>query len=77
MDYALQILIPILLGIGLGAWLHNQFDASPMWTVLFAIIGMFAGIGILYKRSLVYAQKIKDKKSDNTDSYDDSQPKQS
>ncbi len=61
MDYAIQLLIPIMLGIFLGVWLHDTFDASPIWTVLFAIIGMFAGIGILYKRSLAYAEKIKAK----------------
>ncbi len=61
MDYAIQLLIPILLGIFLGVWLHDTFDASPIWTVLFAILGMFGGIGILYKRSLVYAEKIKAK----------------
>ncbi len=76
MDYAIQLLIPILLGIFLGVWLHDTFDASPIWTVLFAIIGMFAGIGILYKRSLAYAEKIKakaqQKKAKETNNSDDS-----
>jgi F0F1-type ATP synthase assembly protein I len=53
MEYAIQLLIPILLGFLLGVWLHNQFGLSPVWSVIFAILGMFGGIGILYKRYLL------------------------
>lgn len=59
MEYALQLLIPILLGLFLGIWLNSQFGLSMIWAILFAIVGMFAGIGILYKRSLMSSKYTK------------------
>lgn len=50
MDYAIQLLLPILGGLMLGYWLTQSFGASPIWMVLLAILGMVGGIGILYKR---------------------------
>jgi len=50
MEYAIQLLIPILLGLFLGYWLETRFGASPLWMVFLAIVGMVAGLMILYKR---------------------------
>tara|TARA_B100000287_G_scaffold397351_1_gene413845 strand:+ start:601 stop:888 length:288 start_codon:yes stop_codon:yes gene_type:complete len=61
MDYAIQVLIPIALGLYIGIWMHQNWGASPIWTVVLAILGLFAGIGILYKKSLVYAERHKRK----------------
>ncbi len=36
----------------LGNWLSQTYGLSPIWTVLLGVLGLFAGIGILYKRSL-------------------------
>ena len=50
MDYAIQLFLPILLGLMLGAWLNRTFGLSPIWMVILAILGMAGGIAILYKR---------------------------
>lgn len=50
MDYALILLLPILGGLLLGNWLSQRFGLSPIWSLVLAILGMFAGIGIMYKR---------------------------
>ncbi len=50
MDYALILLLPILGGLLLGNWLSQRFGLSPIWSLALAILGMFAGIGIMYKR---------------------------
>ncbi len=52
MEYATTLLITILGGLMLGVWLHNQFGVSEVWTIILAIVGLFMGIGILYKRSM-------------------------
>jgi hypothetical protein len=50
MEYAIQLLIPVIGGLMLGMWLTNTYHASPIWTVVLAILGMVAGIGIMYRR---------------------------
>jgi hypothetical protein len=50
MDYAIQLLLPIIGGLMLGMWLTRNFGVSPIWTVVLAILGMAGGIGIMVKR---------------------------
>ncbi len=50
MEYASQLLIPIMLGLFLGQWLQNTYEFSALWTVGLAIAGMFGGIVLMYKR---------------------------
>lgn len=50
MDYAIQLLLPVIGGLLLGQWLSRTYGVSPLWSVVLAILGMFAGIAILYKR---------------------------
>lgn len=50
MEYAIQLLLPILGGLLLGLWLTEHYHVAPIWTVILAILGMVGGIGILYKR---------------------------
>ncbi|HEY9687475.1 MAG TPA: AtpZ/AtpI family protein [Coleofasciculaceae cyanobacterium] len=50
MDYAIQLLLPIIGGLMLGMWLTRHFGVSPIWTVVLAILGMAGGIGIMVKR---------------------------
>lgn len=65
MDYALQLLIPILGGLLLGLWLHDHYGVSPIWTVLLAVLGMIAGLGIMYKRLMYpHSQEKEDPKGD-------------
>ena len=56
MDYAIQLLLPIMGGLFLGLWLQENWGASPLWTVVLAILGMVAGIGIMYKRLMYPSQ---------------------
>ncbi len=50
MDYAIQLLLPIVGGLMLGMWLTKTYGLNPIWTVLLAVLGMIGGIGILYRR---------------------------
>jgi len=58
MDYAVTLLVPILLGLLLGNWLTQTFHISSLWTLLLAVLGMVGGIGIMYKR-FVYGHPLK------------------
>lgn len=50
MEYAIQLFLPVLGGLLLGNWLSKIYGVSPLWTPLLAILGMFSGLAILYKR---------------------------
>lgn len=50
MEYAIQLLLPILGGLWLGNWLNQTYGIPSIWTLILAILGMMAGLGILYKR---------------------------
>lgn len=50
MDYALQILIPILIGLFAGHWLDRKTGYDPWFTLAGFLVGTVLGIGILYKR---------------------------
>lgn len=52
MEYAIQLLVPIGLGLMLGQWLQKNVGLDAFWTVIFAIVGMFLGMGMLYKRAV-------------------------
>ncbi len=52
MEYAIQLILPIIGGLLLGNWLTRTYGTSPLWTVILGIVGMVMGIRILYKRSL-------------------------
>ena len=50
MEYAIQLLIPVVGGLMLGMWLTNTYHVSPIWAVVLAILGMIAGIAMMYRR---------------------------
>jgi hypothetical protein len=50
MDYALQLLLPVIGGLMLGMWLTKTYGINPIWTVILAVLGMIGGIGVLYRR---------------------------
>lgn len=62
MEYAIQLLLPILGGLLLGFWLTQHYGVSPIWTVVLAVLGMVGGIGIMYKR-LTYPELYQDTKA--------------
>jgi hypothetical protein len=53
MEYAMQMLLPILAGLWLGTWLTQQYHVSPLWTPGLAILGLALGVGVLAKKSLM------------------------
>jgi hypothetical protein len=73
MEYAIQLLLPILGGLLLGFWLTENYGVSPIWTVVLAILGMVGGIGILYKR-FSYPHLYPDSKSPSADNSSAVQP---
>jgi len=50
MEYAIQLLIPVVGGLMLGMWLTKTYGISAIWTIILAIAGMVAGIAIMYRR---------------------------
>lgn len=57
MEYAIQLLLPIIGGLWLGNWLSETFGLSPIWTVVLGVLGLAGGIGMMYKR-FVLGQKL-------------------
>lgn len=57
MEYAIEILLPIIGGLFLGNWLTERFGLSPIWTVILPILGMVLGILMLYKRFTLSSRK--------------------
>jgi len=53
MEYAIQLLIPMLAGLGIGNWLTKTYHVSPMWTVALAILGFALGFGVMAKKALL------------------------
>jgi hypothetical protein len=53
MEYAIQLLLPVIGGLMLGNWLSSQYHVSSLWSVFLAIAGLFGGIGMLYKRYIL------------------------
>jgi hypothetical protein len=61
MEYAIQLILPIIGGLLLGDWLTRTYGLSPLWTVLLGILGMVMGIRILYKRGMAEQRLQKEK----------------
>jgi F0F1-type ATP synthase assembly protein I len=59
MDYALQLLIPILLGLYIGHWLDEKTQGKPWFTLVGLILGMVLGIATMYKRVVLTQQQQK------------------
>lgn len=67
MEYALQLLLPILLGFYLGAKLDEQTGRSPWFTLGGLILGVVLGIGVLYKRALLAQEKLAQQRRESRD----------
>ena len=50
MEYAIQLLLPVVGGLMLGMWLTKTYGVPQIWTVVLAILGMAAGLFIMYRR---------------------------
>ncbi len=69
MDYAIELLIAVLLGLYAGHWLDTKTGKGPLFTLLGVIIGMTLGIGVIYKRTTL----IQERKQDASKKKDDEQ----
>jgi len=67
MEYAIQLVAPILLGLFAGVWLDNHTQIRPWGTLGGLLVGLLLGFGSLYKRAMSMIQKQK-AKSDKKDS---------
>lgn len=63
MDYAIQLLLPVIGGLMLGMWLNKTYGVPSIWAVILAILGMIGGIGILYRRFSQPRVDVKDMKN--------------
>lgn len=50
MEYAIEMLIPVLMGLYVGMWMTDHWGAPSMVTPGLAILGMVAGIAIMARR---------------------------
>lgn len=66
MDYAIQLLIPVIGGLMLGIWLTKTYGVPSIWTIVFAIAGMVAGIAIMYRRFSGSQSKVETYKPSGT-----------
>ncbi len=71
MDYALQLLLPMLLGFYLGHLLDERTGKGPWFSLFGLICGIVLGIGSLYKRALS-DQARRDAKSQEKENKDQS-----
>ena len=50
MEYAIELLIPVLMGLYGGMWMTEHWNVSPLVTPVLAIVGMVMGIAIMARR---------------------------
>lgn len=48
----LQLAITVTVMVFVGIWLDGKFDLSPILTIIFAFLGVFAGLYIFIKSVL-------------------------
>ena len=42
--FAFTMIVIIAISVFVGIWLDNQFTTDPLFTIIFSLLGMFAGI---------------------------------
>ncbi len=52
MDYAVQLLVIVVLFTFAGLWIQDHWWPSPLAPVLMSITGIVCGLMVLYKRSV-------------------------
>lgn len=57
LNLGLQMVIPIAGGVFLGVWLDNKNQSSPLWTLLFALLGIVVGFYTFFKTVLKKKKK--------------------
>lgn len=62
MDYALQLLIPLLGGLSLGFWADGKWGISPWGTLAGLFIGFGLGMAVMVKRVLMIQDQAKQAK---------------
>ncbi|GMT43013.1 MAG: hypothetical protein IEMM0002_1424 [bacterium] len=44
-----QVVVSIFIGFGVGYWLDKRFDTSPVFMLVFSLLGVAAGFLNVYK----------------------------
>jgi F0F1-type ATP synthase assembly protein I len=59
----LQLAATMVVMIFIGDWIDKKYDTSPIWTLVFGILGIFTGMYQLIKTALhLQSRKSKDDK---------------
>ncbi len=61
MEYAIQLLMPLLLALWAGHWLDEKMGSGPWCTLVGMLVGFALGFGLLYKRMIAKTDPNKDK----------------
>jgi len=43
-----SIALSIVIGLAIGVWLDKRYDTSPVWTLIFLVLGVIAGFRNIY-----------------------------
>lgn len=57
MEYAIQMLMILLICVFAGNWLDQKFGTSPWLTIIGVIVGMIMSVGYAYKRAVLLQAK--------------------
>ncbi|MEW5822681.1 MAG: AtpZ/AtpI family protein [Cyanobacteriota bacterium] len=49
-EIAVKLLIPVIIGFFLGLYIDKMISTTPIIAIVFSIIGMFAGMYIVFKQ---------------------------
>lgn len=44
-----QLLVAILIGLGIGTFIDNKLDTDPIFTAIFSLVFLFAGMYIVIR----------------------------
>lgn len=55
--FGLIIVIPIIAGVAIGAWLDNQFGTRPLFLIIFLILFLISAMTNVYNTAMRLAKK--------------------
>lgn len=65
MEYALNLLVSLLLGYFAGQWIDQKTGKAPVFTLIGLLLGMVLGVAGMYKMALERQQKMNKQKERN------------
>ncbi len=70
MEYAIQLLVTLLLFLYAGYWVDQKYRTAPWGTLGGLLVGMLLGLGMMYKKS-AYAMEARKKRKQDPQSQKD------